>query len=167
MGRLAACLAALAWLAGAAVPAHAGARPGPDALYAPPPAAPQLENAAPWAAAPILVSGAAAYRDGEFLYQDFLHDDHGAAGVRRASDPWGFQNFLYAPTAGATVYPEGEAYAGNAADLVELRVKPGADATAFRVTLNTLKDPDVMGFTIALGDSPSPRRAARPSGRGR
>lgn len=42
-----------------------GPRPGPDALYAPPPQAPQLENAPPWTAEPILVSGASAYRAGD------------------------------------------------------------------------------------------------------
>src|SRR5688572_13552050 len=67
----------------AAAPAHAaglpsvksGARPGPDVLYAPPPRAPQLENTGPWKAAPILISGASAYRHGEFLYQDWIYDD--------------------------------------------------------------------------------------------
>src|SRR5438093_13644167 len=55
-----------------------GPRPGPDVLYGTPAAAPQLENVGVWSAAPILVSGASAYRGGEFLYQDFLYDDHGA-----------------------------------------------------------------------------------------
>src|SRR3954468_23923214 len=58
-----------------------GARPGPDLLYAPAPTAPQLDNTGPWKADPILVSGAEAYRGGEFLYQDFLFDDHGATGT--------------------------------------------------------------------------------------
>src|SRR5256885_16598004 len=58
-----------------------GPRPGPDLLYADAPAAPQLENVAPWKAAPILISGAGAYRDGEWLYQDFLFDDHGGGGT--------------------------------------------------------------------------------------
>lgn len=55
-------------------------RPGPAILYAPPPRAPQLENApgSPWHAKPILISGTSAYRQGEFLYQDFLFDDRGA-----------------------------------------------------------------------------------------
>ena len=53
-----------------------GARPGPDVLYAGPAAAPQLENASPWSAPPILVSGAAAYSRGEYLYQDYIYDDH-------------------------------------------------------------------------------------------
>ncbi len=35
-------------------------------------------------------------------------------------------------------------------------MKPLATETAFRVTLNTLKDPNRVAFTIALGDSPVP-----------
>jgi hypothetical protein len=46
--------------------------------------APQLRNRPPWKAPPILVSGATAYRRGEFLYQDFLYDDSGA---RHVPDP--------------------------------------------------------------------------------
>lgn len=112
---------------------RSGARPGPDLLYAPAPEAPQFENVAPWKASPILVSGALAYRQGEFLYQDFIYDDHGA---------------------GATAsYPSDAVYANNAADLVEFRVKPQADSTAFRVTLNTLIDAEYAAFTIALGSS--------------
>src|SRR4051812_32015935 len=56
-----------------------GARPGPDVLYADPPAAPQLENRdARFRAAPLLVSGTDAYIGGEYLYQDYIWDDHGA-----------------------------------------------------------------------------------------
>src|SRR4051812_24713035 len=65
-----------------------GARPGPDLLYAPAANAPQLNNAGVWKAAPILVSGAQAYRAGEFLYQDFLYDDHGATGTEDPNDPF-------------------------------------------------------------------------------
>ena len=54
-------------------------RPGPDILYAPLASAPQLENTGPWNAVPILISGSSAYRSGEFLYQDFIDDDAGAA----------------------------------------------------------------------------------------
>jgi hypothetical protein len=53
-----------------------GPRPGPAILYAAPATAPQLTNVSPWQAPPILVSGTTAYRDHEFLYQDFLYDDH-------------------------------------------------------------------------------------------
>lgn len=129
-------------------------RPGPSLLYEAAPAAPQLENIAPWTAEPILVSGASAYRDGEFLYQDYLFDDRGAAGVQDPADPMLLSGaFLFSPKAGTLTYPSDAAYANNAADLVELRVRPLDDATAFRVTLNTLIDPARVGFTIALGSS--------------
>src|SRR5947209_16679922 len=132
-----------------------GHRPGPDALYGPPADAPQLQNVAPFSAPPILVSGASAYRDGEWLYQDFLYDDHGALGSPDSNTPFGPNAFLFSPTAGTYTYPTDPVYANNAADLVEWRVKPLADATAFRVTLNTLKDASRVGFTIALGSSPT------------
>lgn len=144
------------------VPAHAGTptvisghRPGPDILYAPAPRAPQLENTGVWKAAPVLVSGATAYRDGEWLYQDFLFDDHGAKGVPDPNSPYGASTHLYSPSAGTFTYPTDKRYANNAADLVELRVKPLRDATAFRLTLNTLVDPTRTAATIALGDGPS------------
>ncbi len=133
-----------------------GHLPGPDALYAPAPRAPQLENVAPWQAPPILVSGASAYRKGEFLYQDYLYDDHGASGVHDPTDPFTVGDYLYSPKAGTLTYPTSDVYAQNAADLVELRARPLPDATAFRVTLNTLKDATKVGFTIAIGDSTDP-----------
>lgn len=64
-----------------------GPRPGPAILYAPPVVAPQLTNAGVWRAKPILVSGTSAYRSGEFLYQDYLYDDHGANAARDPQDP--------------------------------------------------------------------------------
>src|SRR4051812_37070624 len=134
-----------------------GARPGPDLLYAGAPAAPQLENVAPWRAPPILISGATAYRDGEFLYQDFLYDDHGATGTADPNDPFNEVENMFSPKHGTLSYPTDTAtYFNNAADLVELRVRALADATAFRVTLNALKDPARSAFTIALGDSAAP-----------
>jgi hypothetical protein len=130
---------------------QSGHRPGPDALYAPPPRAPQLENTGPWQAKPILVSGAESYREGEWVYQDFLYDDHGATGVPDLEAPYGPDAHLFSPTGGTFTYPTDPVYAHNAADLVELRAQPLPGATAFRVTLNTLKDPARAAFTIALG----------------
>src|SRR5437867_1684909 len=72
-------------------------RPGPDVLYGAPAVAPQLENVGVWSAAPILVSGASAYRSGEFLYQDFLYDDHGAAEAPDPTDPKVVGNLLSNP----------------------------------------------------------------------
>ena len=143
-------------LAGDLPSVSSGHRPGPDALYLPPPRAPQLENKAPWKADPILISGTQAYRDGEYLYQDYLYDDHGAIGAPDLNSPWGDNADLFSPPAGTFTYPtDQKTYGGNAADLVEFRVKPLSNATAFRVTLNTLLDPARTAFTIAIGDSGS------------
>ncbi len=130
-------------------------RPGPDVLYAAPAAAPQLTNAGPWRAAPILVSGATAYRDGELLYQDFLYDDHGARVARDPADPRTGDDTFSQPN-GTYTYPADPAFAGNAADLVELRVRRVAGATAFRLTLNTMLDPERVVATIAIGESAVP-----------
>ena len=130
-----------------------GPRPGPDLLYSSPAAAPQLENTGVWRAPPILVSGASAYREGEFVYQDFLYDDHGAAQARDPADPR-FPGNLFSQPDGTYTYPTSAAYANNAADLVEFRVKPVSGATAFRLTMNTMKDPTLIGASIALGGSP-------------
>jgi len=129
---------------------HSGeARPGPDLLYWPPASSPQLENTGIWQAEPILISGSSAYRRGEFLYQDFLYDDAGADTDRpdNAHRSLGDPNTLVCATpcpggpAGDYTYPSSRAYAGNAADLVEVRVKLLGDATAIRLTYNTMLDP--------------------------
>ncbi|HET7310923.1 MAG TPA: hypothetical protein VFJ17_06315 [Mycobacteriales bacterium] len=132
-----------------------GPRPGPAILYAKPPRAPQLKNTGFWHAAPILVSGAQSYRDGEFVYQDYLYDDHGATGVKDTNDPYGASADLYSPPQGTFTYPTAKVYANDAADLVEFRTKPLATGTAFRVTFNTLQDPAKSAFTVALGSSAS------------
>src|SRR3954447_12482799 len=143
-------LAVAAPAVGASLYTGPGPKPGPALLYAKAKPAPQLSNRAPWKAAPILVSGATAYRNGEFLYQDFLFDDNGAHGTVDPGDGRTAGN-LFSKQNGTYTYPTAAAYANNAADLVELRVKPVKRATAFRVSLNTLKDPKLVAFTIALG----------------
>ncbi len=134
-----------------------GPRPGPDILYEPIVRAPQLENTGIWRAPPILVSGATAYRRGEFLYQDFLYDDHGAAARRDPADPRAGNDTFSTPN-GTYTYPSGPGYVNNAADLVELRVRPLRTQTAFRITLNSMVDPQLVATTIAIGDSPQPRQ---------
>ena len=92
----------------------AAPRPGPDLLYAPPAVTrPQLTNAGPWRAAPILVSGASAYRDGEFLYQDFLYDDHGARGDARSRRPAHRRRHVLGAQRHATRYPTDAALRGQ------------------------------------------------------
>jgi predicted esterase len=133
-----------------------GPRPGPDLLYSKPAKAPQLANAGIWKAKPILVSGTTAYRRGEFLYQDYLYDDNGARQVPDPSDPRTAGNLFSKPN-GTYTYPTDRAYRSNAADFVELRVKPLRKATAFRVTLNTLVDPSKVAFSIGIGKRAKPR----------
>jgi hypothetical protein len=135
-----------------------GHRPGPAILYAKPAVAPQLENRGIWKAPPTLVSGTQAYRDGEWMYQDYLYDDHGAFGVPDPTTPWKIVDNLFSTVAGTYTYPTARKYADNAADLVEFRTKPLAGSTAFRVTLNSLTDPSLVGFTIALGSSTAPQK---------
>ena len=152
LAALAALLPAAAQGASSSLYRGPSPRPGPDILYAKPARAPQLANAGIWRAKPILVSGTSAYRTGEFLYQDFLYDDHGARAAPDPGDPRSSGNTFSAPN-GTYTYPTDPAYANNAADLVELRVKPLPDATAFRMTLNALKDPSILATTIAIGTS--------------
>src|SRR3954463_11000989 len=131
-----AALAATPAAASSSLPSVAsGHRPGPDVLYAAPPTAPQLENTGEWRAPPILVSGATAYRDGEFIYQDYLYDDHGARFTRDPGDPRSGDDTFSEPN-GTYRYPTDPAFAQNAADLVEFRVKRSTDSTLFRLTLN-------------------------------
>ncbi len=156
----------LACLAGMALPAGAlgdslyqgpTPRPGPNILYKSPATAPQLENAGAWEAKPILISGASAYRQGEFLYQDYLYDDHGARGASRDPGDPRTSNDTFSLPNGTYTYPTTPVYANNAADLVEFRVKRLGSATGFRITLNSLKDPSIVATTIAIGSSPQPR----------
>ena len=135
-----------------------GERPGPPLLYAPPPTAPELSVQAPFAADPLLVSGTDALRGGEYLYQDYLFDDHGAnVSPGPGSQPPGTDSF--SPSAGDVTYPTAPRFANNAADIVELRVARTTDAVVYRVTLGTVIDDDttVVGIgvnTDAAGAEP-------------
>ena len=122
-----------------------GVAPGPDVLYRPPARAPQLENTGVWRAAPTMVCMSSAYRSGEFLYQDCLWDDHGGGPAYR----WYYYTYSYDYT-----YPTDARYRNNAADIVEVRLKPLADATAIRITYNTMTDPSLVAATVALGGDP-------------
>ena len=143
------------------LPAQEGTapRPGPEILYAPLAAAPQLENApgSGWHAKPILVSGASAYRHGEFLYQGYIYDDHGAKEVLDPTNPMispggdASGGDTFSEPDGTYTYPTGPGYDENAANLVELRVRPRGPKTAFRITLNTLENPNLVATAIAIG----------------
>ena len=101
--------------------------------------APELTNTGIWHAPPILISGTTAYRNGEFLYQDYLYDDHGAREVLDPTDPRASGDTFSKPN-GTYTYPTGPGYNNDAADLVEFRVKPTTTATAFRITLEHARE---------------------------
>jgi predicted esterase len=128
--------------------------PGPALLHAGLAKAPQLENTGIWRAAPLGVCMASAYRAGEYVHQGCVYDDNGGGIQYR----WFYDTLMRNYT-----YPENPAYRRNAADILEVRVKPLKDATAFRVTMNTMTDPNLLGLTLALGDSttayPAPHNA--------
>jgi hypothetical protein len=126
----------------------AGRAPGPPLLYAPKPKVPQLSVRRPFRAPPLLVSGTDAYRRGEYLYQDHLYDDHGANTRPGSSSPPGSASF--SPTAGDVLYSAVERFASNAADLVELRIRPTRAALVYRVTLNTVLDDDAAAVVIGV-----------------
>jgi hypothetical protein len=134
-------------------------RPGPAVLYEQPARAPQLENerGSVWHAPSILVAGASAYRQGEFVYQGYVYDDHGAKLLTDPTNPMhspggdSSGGDLFSAPNGTYDYPSGPGYDENAANLIELRVKPLSEATAFRITLNTLENPQLIATAIAIG----------------
>ena len=125
--------------------------PGPDILYEDPVVAPQFEPEGDWTADPLLVCGQTAYDGGEFLYQGWPFDDHGAA-----SDDPSVAEQPVSGTNGDLVYPtDVDRFANNGADILEIRTQPTADGVAYRVALNTMLDPDaaVVAIGIDTGDA--------------
>ena len=103
----------------------AGHRPGPDALYAAaaarPAAGEHRRRGGPrrsWCPARRPTATASGST------RTTCYDDHGAKGVVDPDSPYGPGAHLYSPTAGTATYPTDPVYANNAADLVELRVRP-------------------------------------------
>jgi hypothetical protein len=123
---------------------------GPDALRQGPVDAPQLQNTGIWKASPIGICMTSAYRSGEYVHQGCVYDDEGGGPQYR----WPVDTLVRGYT-----YPEDKAYRRNAADILEVRVKPLADATAIRATMNTMTDPELLGLTVALGSSAEKREA--------
>ena len=138
-----------------------GPRPGPAVLYAPLASAPQFENAAPWQAAPLRVSGTEGYAAGEYLWQDWIFDSYGAnttdlPAAPPDTAPASATGAASAPT-GDVVYPTDAAvYGFDAADLLELRVKRVPGGLAYRITLNTMLVPDAAIAAIGIDTDANP-----------
>lgn len=133
-----------------------GPRPGPDVLHEPLASAPQLENTDPWSAPPLLVSGTDGYLEGEYLYQDYVYDDYGANTTNTNAPPQPAPNDSNAygengVMTGDVVYPtDAESYRYNAADLLEFRATPVGNRIKYRITLNSMVEPDAAGVAIGI-----------------
>src|SRR4051812_8854413 len=110
------------------------------------------DDGASWTATSPAIGGAAAYDHGEYVAQDYIYDDYGAAtGAPKA--PVGDTD---ATPAGAFAYPglDDARYLNNGADLRELRLRLEGDTLAVRAELNTMTAPDaaVVGVALDTGD---------------
>jgi len=102
----------------------------------------------PWTGTPTNLSGTSRYDQGEWVYTDFVFDDYGAD-----TGACGQPNVVsLAPATGDTRYPAGDQFRGNAADIVEVRVRPDGDDLEVRVLLQTLVDSDVVALNVTAGD---------------
>ncbi len=135
--------------------ATASPPPGPPALHGDNPTPPPLENGEGWSAEPLLVGGTDAYDDGEYCYQDHVYDDHGADTRPFLAPPAGEGlGGLYSQPTGDYCYPDAaERYGYNAADLLEFRAKPTDEGVAYRVTLNTMLEPDAAAVVVGVDTS--------------
>ncbi len=121
-----------------------------------------------WMGESTWIGGACNYSRGEFIYQDYIYDDYGAAtGIdagtgpeklfelsrQHGKDRAQFSRALLdlAPTAGSYRYPaDSDRYGSNCADLVQLRIAADNQNIYFLVLLNTLLTPDSTVFAIAF-----------------
>ncbi len=105
----------------------------------------------PWVGDATMFGGTGIHDTGEWIWQDFIFDDYGADTTPAGAA----QRVTLAATRGDFRYPAGDAYAGNAADIAEVRVRADGDDLDVRVTLNTLVDPAVpiIGVAVDTGDA--------------
>lgn len=127
-----------------------GVAPGPAILHASIPIIPELTNKPPFKAEPLLIAGTDAYRNGEYLYQDYLFDDRGADTVSAIERTLSGNSSISSDPIGDALYPTNSVYGGNAADLAEFRIRPVASAVVYRVTFTTVKvvDAAIVGIGI-------------------
>jgi hypothetical protein len=137
-----------------------------------------------WHAEPAMISNVGVYRDHEFVYQDYLYDDHGANtdGMDRFDAPLGTPgpdpndpvNPRMSPAplinwAGDFTYgsPDG-AHIATIADLIEFRVAADAGDVYYRFRLGdmTAEDSTVIGICVDEDASVSTGLTTWPFGAG-
>ncbi|HUQ40297.1 MAG TPA: hypothetical protein VM030_09090 [Acidimicrobiales bacterium] len=115
----------------------------PKATAAPP-------GPASWVGSATMVAGTARYDQGEWIYNDFVYDDYGAD-----TGSWGQPNVVsLAGASGDARYPTGPEFAGNAADIVEVRARSSRanrEDLDVRVTLQTIVAANVPAIWVRSG----------------
>jgi pimeloyl-ACP methyl ester carboxylesterase len=145
--------------------------PGPSWLHAELATHPIVENSGGWAAAPLMVSGAEAYRDGEYLFQDFIYDAHGAnttdaPALPPDTSPSSTGGAASAPTGDLAQPTDAARFGNNVADLLEVRAKPELLGVRYRVTLNTLLADDATIVAIGIDTDRNPETGSDDWGAG-
>lgn len=133
------------------------------------PADPKAAGAAPqWRAEPAMISNVGVYRDGEFVYQDYLYDDHGANTDGRdrfdaplgtpGPDPSDPVNPRLSPAplinwAGDFTYasPDG-AHLATVADFIEFRVAADAARVRYRFRMGDMTAPDSAVIALCVDE---------------
>lgn len=105
-----------------------------------------------WDGESPMIGGQMVVSRGEFIYQDYIHDDTGAK-VR--ADSTCCRSFRgNALPVGTYTYPDNaKRYGTNAADLLEFRAALVGDRAFFLIRLNTLLEADTTAVGIAIGES--------------
>lgn len=118
-----------------------------------------------WTAEPAWISNVGVYRGGEYVYQDYLYDDHGpnTDGLDRRDQAFGASpnpsqptDARYSPTGGSIrhvgdfMYPAQDNHMINAADLVEWRVTADRSAVHYLARLGALTEADQAVLAVCV-----------------
>ena len=136
-----------------------------------------------WKAEPAMIANFGVYRQHEFVFQDYIHDDHGANtdGLDHVDLPFGaagpdpgdLLNLRLSPApiinyAGDFLYAAPSNHMADVADLLEFRVAVDAGNVYYRIRLGDMTDPDtgVVGICVNEGLNYDQGLAAWPFGAG-
>jgi len=140
-------------------PPESGGPDGGPAL-APPAAASPDGHLFDWDAEPAGIAGRGTHEGDEFVFSDYPFDDTGAdldGSDGQTTNPLEYVWVTHGANAatshaGDFTYPGDAAFAGNGADIVEVRMGVDAHAWYLLVVLNTLIDPSRTAVLATLGD---------------
>jgi predicted esterase len=101
-----------------------------------------------WRGTPTNIAGQSITSRGEFIYTDWLYDDHGP-NLDGKQGQTAYRAAL-APVLGDYTYGDDSRYALDGADLREVRVAADRRGLHFLIGLETMKDPDAAVVEIAI-----------------